>query len=103
MYDLHRYAINVGALKSYTINEAMDAFVAVTGYRSFRHVEERHEVKIATCTTGLAEYKLGWDIEKETKLRDGLAKMWAWAKQQPDRPLDSMPPLELTVNAHSSL
>lgn len=96
-------AINLGSSRAYTINEAMEAFMTVTGYKRFVHVGARHEVKNAKCTTGFAERYLGWNVKKETPLIDGLTRMWAWAQIQPDRPLDHMPPLEVLTNAHSSL
>lgn len=96
-------AINLGSSVPYTINQAKDAFIAVTGYDKWQHVEARHEVKNAICDTGFAEKFLAWGEVEETPLRNGLKEMWKWAQIQPERPLDQMPPLEVTVNAHPSL
>lgn len=99
--DHHGMTINVGAGHGYSLNEASSIFQRVTGYTNFKYVEARHEVKVAHCSNGLAKQILCY---KDTvPLEEGVRRMWEWAKQQPDRPLDLMPSLEVEINAHSSL
>lgn len=95
--------INVGSSMSYSINSASSIFMGVTGYGKFAYVEARHEVKEARCSTHLSEVVLGWRRVSLVSLDTGLDRMWTWAQQQVDRPLDVMPPLEVEVNVHSSL
>lgn len=96
--------INLGSSVGYSIQEAVDAFVAVTGYNNVQYTEARHEVETAVCNVSKSERLLDWNLYgTTTRLKDGIDAMWEWAKQQPERPLQSMPPLEVTVNAHSSL
>lgn len=76
--------INLGNIKSYTINEAANILCEITGYNKIEHKESRHEVKHA-----VPSYEKSIDIlgfEDKTSLRDGLKKMWEWAKNQPDKP-----------------
>lgn len=100
--DVSKEVINLGSAFPWTIEAAAEAFKEVTGYRKFQNVEARHEVLEAFCNTSKSRLLLGFS-ELETNLIDGLSIMWDWAKQQPERPLDQMPPLEVQVNAHSSL
>jgi len=93
--------INLGASRSYSINEAAEIFKEVTGYENFIHTEARPEVKEAICGISKSQRLLGY--EDRTSLKDGLAEMWKWAKEQPERARIYPPPLEVTVNAHSSL
>lgn len=99
--DVSHEVINLGSRHPYTIEAAAEAFQEVTGYRKFSNVEPRHEVAEAFCGVKKSIDLLGWDME--ITLRGGLKKMWDWAKEQPERPLQEMPPLEVQVNAHSSL
>jgi UDP-glucose 4-epimerase len=75
--------INIGGIEEYTINEACDILIDIMGGGNKIHLEQRHEVKHAITT-----YKKSIDIlgfEHKTSLREGLEKMWNWAKQQPIR------------------
>lgn len=102
-YKGYSMCVNLGSNIAYSINEAADAFTAVTGFSDFKHIGARHEVSEALCGTGRSEHFLKWSNERQTSLRAGLTCMWEWAKRQPDRPLDEMPKLETTINAHQSL
>ena len=47
------------------------------------HVQKRHEVKNAVPTYEKSINLLGY--EQTTLLKEGLEKMWTWAKEQPIR------------------
>lgn len=75
--------INLGGIKEYTINEAVHILEEITGYHNISYRESRHEVKWAVPT-----YQKSIDIlkfEHKTDLKEGLEKMWNWAKTQPNR------------------
>jgi len=76
--------INLGGIKGYTINDAAKILCEITGYDKVSHKEARHEVKWAVPTYQKSIDLL--DFENKTSLREGLEKMWEWAKKQPDRP-----------------
>jgi UDP-glucose 4-epimerase len=76
--------INLGGIKGYTINEAAKILCEITGYDKVSYKEARHEVKWAVPTYQKSIGLL--DFENKTSLREGLEKMWEWAKKQPDRP-----------------
>lgn len=99
--DVHGFTINVGAEKGYSLNEASYIFQRVTGYTEFQYADARHEVKVAHCYNDLAKQVLNY--QDTVDLEEGVRRMWEWAKLQPDRPLDVPPPLEVEINAHSSL
>ncbi len=99
--DVSKQVINLGSKFQYRIIQACDIFKRVTGYDNVVHLEERHEVPAAHCITTLSEELLGF--EDKTTLLDGLTKMWAWAKEQPMRELQTPPALEITKNLHSSI
>ena len=75
--------INLGGTKFYTINEANEILRKVIGDGEKMHKEQRHEVKDAYPTweksIELIDYKFNIDLE------EGLTKMWAWAKSQPNK------------------
>ena len=75
--------INLGGTKECTINEACFTLLEVFGGGSKLHLEQRHEVKTAFST-----YQKSIDIldyEEKTSLKEGLQKMWEWAKLQPNK------------------
>lgn len=100
-HEEHGYTINLGSSKPYTINEAAEIFTRVSGYRLIQHIQGRHEALEATCETGLSERVLGY--QDKTSLEEAITMMWNWAKDQPMRALDQMPPLEVIMNTHESL
>lgn len=101
--DVSSEVVNLGSAYPYSIREAAEIFSAVTGYNKIVHTEARHEVQYAFCNISKSEKLLGFGAGGETHLEHGLAIMWEWAKKQPEKPLQQMPPLEVNVNAHSSL
>ena len=86
--------INIGANKGYSIQEAYDIFTEVTGYNNPKYLEDRYEVKHAVPSHEKAVMLL--DYKDKTDLREGLTKMWEWAKQQPHRPIESWDNYEIS-------
>ena len=76
--------INLGGIYAYTINEANNIFMEISGYENVEHKEERHEVKHAVPSFDKSIQLL--DYSQNTSLRDGISEMWEWAKKQPNRP-----------------
>lgn len=93
--------INLGSEKPYSINEAAQVFSEVSGYYNIIHTEPRHEVGEAVCLVNKSKQLLGF--EEKTSLYEGLKKMWIWAKEQPDRPKQIPPKLEIETYKHSSV
>ena len=81
--EASKQIINVGGIVPCTINEASRVLCKITGYDKVEHVQERHEVKNAVPTYEKSINLLGY--EQTTLLKEGLEKMWAWAKEQPIR------------------
>jgi UDP-glucose 4-epimerase len=75
--------INVGGITPTSINEAANLVSNITGNQQVVHYESRHEVKYAYSTHQKSVDLL--DFEDRTSLREGLQKMWEWAKVQPKR------------------
>lgn len=75
--------INLGGIYEVTINEANETLREVIGGGEVVYLENRHEVKEAWSThkksVDLLEFK------HETNLKEGLSKMWEWAKKQKNR------------------
>ena len=100
--DISSEVINLGSVIELTsIDRAANVFQKVTGYYNFEYTKPRHEVAEAFCSAIKSKELLGF--EDKTSLEEGLAKMWSWAQTVPMQPLDQPPPLEVQVNAHSSL
>lgn len=75
--------INIGGLMASRLIHAADLMGYVTGNRNIVHLEARHEAKYAYSTHDKAIQLLGY--QDKTSLLEGIQKMWAWAKEQPDR------------------
>ncbi len=93
--------INIGAAKPYTLNQLAEEVLNVMGSDLKPvHVEERHEVKHAHCTTEKSEKILGF--ADKTNLQDGLKKTAEWAKKKgPMEPI-IWECVELEENLHES-
>ena len=100
--DVSGEIINLGSTLHHTVKAACYKFAEVTGYKNIVHIDARHEVKEAFCDVSKSQKLLGFG-DHETDLEIGIARMWEWARSQPERPLQEMPPLETNINAHSSL
>ncbi len=91
--------INLGGVTPYTINEAAKILCSITNYDNICHKEPRHEVKWAVPT-----FQKSIDIlnfKDITSLKNGLEKMWAWAKQQPKREQYKWENYEITNGIYS--
>lgn len=75
--------INLGGEVAYSINDAAKILCEITGHDKIEHKEPRYEVKHATTTCDKSKEIL--EYKQTTPLREGLEKMWEWAKQQPKR------------------
>jgi len=76
--------INLGGIKEYTISEACDVLIKVTGTNlKPKYLEGRHEAKHAWSTWEKSVNLL--DFKHEIGLEEGLSKMWKWAITQPNR------------------
>lgn len=75
--------INLGGIIETSILEAAEILQVIVGGSEIQFLESRHEVKYAYPT-----YQKSIDIlnyQEKTNLKDGLEKMWEWAKLQPLR------------------
>jgi UDP-glucose 4-epimerase len=75
--------INLGGIHEYSINQANEILKEVVGGGETSYHEQRFEVKHSIPT-----YQKSIDIldfKHETNLKEGLDKMWEWAKEQPMR------------------
>lgn len=75
--------INLGGIEEYSIKDASKVLREVIGDGKVKYLEGRHEVKHAVPTFQKSIDLLGF--EHKTNLKEGLIKMWEWAKQQPMR------------------
>ena len=86
--------INLGGTKEYSISDACNILINVTG-QNFKpvYLEPRHESKYAWATWEKSIELLGF--EHKVNLEEGTAKMWEWAKKQPNRKRFTWPEYEL--------
>ena len=86
--------INLGGTKEYSISEACNILINVTGQNiKPAYLEPRHESKYAWATWDKSIELLGF--EHKVNLEEGAAKMWEWAKKQPNRERYVWPEYEL--------
>jgi UDP-glucose 4-epimerase len=86
--------INLGGIKEYSINDACDTLINVTGQNLKPvYLEARHETKYAWSTWEKSVKLL--DFKHQVDLEEGLGKMWAWAQKQPNRERFIWPKYEL--------
>ena len=72
--------INLGGIKEYTINDACNALINVTGQNVKPiYLEARHETKYAWSTWEKSVKLL--DFKHQVDLEEGLSKMWVWAQK----------------------
>lgn len=83
-----RKTINLGGCEPISIIGAAHTLQSVTQGGKIDFAEARHEVQEAWCTTDRSESLLGY--QDTMPLKDGLEKMWEWAKKEyflrPGRP-----------------
>lgn len=73
--------INLGGITDHSIKDAAEILIDVMGGGMIEYHEKRHEVHIAIPT-----YQKSIDLlafEHKTDLKEGLEKMWNWAKEVP--------------------
>jgi len=75
--------INLGGIEEISIKDASVVLREVIGEGNIVHLEPRHEVKHSIPTFQKSIDILGF--EYKTELKEGLVKMWEWAKEQPMR------------------
>ena len=90
--------INLGGYIEYSINDAADILLDISGFGNKKYCEERHEVKNAYSSYEKSEKLL--DFKMNTELKDGLTKMWDWAKKQPNRERKKWSSYELNKNIY---
>jgi len=74
--------INLGGIKEYTINQACETLIKVTGTDlKPKYLEGRHEAKHAWATWDKSVDLL--DFDHKIDLEEGLIDMWKWAKNIP--------------------
>ena len=81
--EASKQIINLGGIHEYSINQANEILKEVIGGGKTSYHEQRFEVKHSIPT-----YQKSIDLlefKHETDLKEGLDKMWAWAKEQPMR------------------
>ena len=91
--------INLGGIEEISIKEALNTLQEVIGGGEVIHLEGRHEVKHAVPTFQKSIDILGF--EYKTSLKEGLTKMWEWAKEQPMRERFIWPEYELDKGIYS--
>ena len=91
--------INLGGIKEISIKEASEVLIEVIGEGKVVHLEPRHEVKHSIPTFQKSIDILGF--EDKTSMKEGLNKMWEWAKQQPMRKRFVWPEYELDKGIYS--
>lgn len=81
--EASKQVFNIGGSKLITINEANTILREVVGGGKISYLEPRLEVKYAHPICQKAMQVL--DHKEKTCLKEGLTKMWEWAKIQPIR------------------
>lgn len=90
---------NIGGDDHISINDACNLLIDVIGSGTKQHLEQRHEVKHAWVTHDKIKDVLGY--KQVTTLKDGLSKMWEWAKTQPMRERKLWSKYELDVGIYN--
>lgn len=92
--------INLGGIKEYSVNEACDALINVTGLNIKPvYLEPRHESKYAWSTWEKSVRLL--DFKHKVDLQEGLSIMWDWANKQPNRERFIWPKYELNKGIYN--
>jgi UDP-glucose 4-epimerase len=97
--DASKQIINLGGIEEYSINDASKILLEIIGSGNVVYKQSRHEVKHSIPT-----WQKSIDILKfqhKTSLKEGLTKMWEWAKQQPKRNRFIWPSYELENGIYS--
>lgn len=81
--DASKQIINLGGVEEWTINNANKVLMEVITNGEVVYKEGRHEVKNSIPTHKKSVDILGF--KHKTTLKEGLTKMWEWAKKEPNR------------------
>ena len=81
--EASKQIINLGGIKEISIKDASKILQEIINGGEIIHLEGRHEVKHSIPTFQKSIDILGF--KHQTDLKEGLTKMWEWAKQQPKR------------------
>jgi UDP-glucose 4-epimerase len=98
-FEASKEIINLGGIKEISIKDASKILQEVVNGGEIIHLEERHEVKHSIPTFQKSIDIL--DFKHQTDLKEGLTKMWEWAKQQPMRDRFIWPEYELDKGIYS--
>lgn len=91
--------INLGGIHHSQLKDVATDLIEIAGYGEIIHLEPRHEVKYAYST-----YQKSIDLLEfahKTNIKDGLTKMWEWAKKEPKRERIKWENYELTNGLYS--
>ena len=97
--EASKQIINLGGIEEISIKYASEILREVMGAGEIIHLEGRHEVKHSIPTFQKSIDMLGF--KHQTNLKEGLIKMWDWAKQQPIRERFVWPTYELDKGIYS--
>jgi UDP-glucose 4-epimerase len=97
--EASKQIINLGGIEEISIKYASEILREVIGEGEIIHLEGRHEVKHSIPTFQKSIDILGF--KHQTNLKEGLIKMWDWAKQQPIRERFVWPTYELDKGIYS--
>jgi len=97
--EASKQIINLGGIEEISIKYASEILREVMGAGEIIHLEGRHEVKHSIPTFQKSVDILGF--KHQTNLKEGLIKMWDWAKQQPIRERFIWPTYELDKGIYS--
>jgi UDP-glucose 4-epimerase len=97
--EASKQIINLGGIEEISIKYASEILREVMGAGEIIHLEGRHEVKHSIPTFQKSIDILGF--KHQTNLKEGLIKMWDWAKQQPIRGRFVWPTYELDKGIYS--
>jgi len=97
--DASKEIINLGGIEEISIKDASKILQEVIGSGEVIHLEGRHEVKHSIPTFQKSVDILGF--KHQTDLKEGLTRMWEWAKKQPMRERFVWPEYELDKGIYS--
>ena len=97
--DASKQIINLGGIHEYSIIDAANTLIEVMGGGEISFEEQRHEMKHSVPTFKKSIDLIGF--KHETNLKEGLIKMWEWAKQQPMRERFVWPSYEIEKGIYS--
>jgi len=97
--EASKQIINLGGIEEISIKYASEILREVMSAGEIIHLEGRHEVKHSIPTFQKSIDILGF--KHQTNLKEGLIKMWDWAKQQPIRERFVWPTYELDKGIYS--